>query len=244
MCNVAAQLLFAARCSWRFVGGMGHSASRELDTGAWQTVAPRFIVIALRFVHAVLVGKPESNISAGNSRGVLVVSKAQREWGQEPVPRDNARSLARGRGVLFVDTLIAYVGVAQSFCWESPKPTEFGTAGQYWENIGWKVRVQFTPVVQRVRPKDHMRSSGPWHPPGYGPLQANGDGKQGVYLTELPLPFAEVLSALIGAQAQSLIAGAAVGAPIRRTMTWIGGSTGWKPQLKPIFAATHGARDF
>jgi hypothetical protein len=83
----------------------------------------------------------------------------------------------------FVDTLIAAIGVAQSYCWESPKPAEFGATGQYWEDVGWKVRVQFTPIVRRVRPKDHIEILRPLAPARYGPLQANGDGKQGVYLT-------------------------------------------------------------
>jgi hypothetical protein len=56
----------------------------------------------------------------------------------------------------FVDTRIAAIGVARSYCWESPKPQEFGSAGQNWENIGWKVRVQFVSLVNRVRPKDHI----------------------------------------------------------------------------------------
>jgi putative restriction endonuclease len=30
----------------------------------------------------------------------------------------------------FVDTFIAAIGIVQSYCWESPKPTEFGTIGQ------------------------------------------------------------------------------------------------------------------
>src|SRR5450759_3044598 len=84
----------------------------------------------------------------------------------------------------FVDTVIAAIGVAQSYCWESPKPAEFGTTGQYWENVGWKVRVQFTPLVQRVRPKDQMQVRLPVLPPRYAPLQPNGNGIQSVYLTE------------------------------------------------------------
>src|SRR5437773_2975818 len=56
----------------------------------------------------------------------------------------------------FVDTRIAAIGVVQSYCWESPKPTEFGTAGANWANIGWKVRVSFTPLKNRIRPKDHI----------------------------------------------------------------------------------------
>lgn len=29
----------------------------------------------------------------------------------------------------FVDTRIAAIGIAESYCWESPKPIEFGSAG-------------------------------------------------------------------------------------------------------------------
>ena len=43
----------------------------------------------------------------------------------------------------FVDTRIAAIGVAQSYCWESPKPEEFGRAGQNWENVGWRVNVHY-----------------------------------------------------------------------------------------------------
>jgi hypothetical protein len=43
----------------------------------------------------------------------------------------------------FVDTRILAVGIAQSYCWESPKPRELGNAGQNWEDVGWKVKVNF-----------------------------------------------------------------------------------------------------
>jgi hypothetical protein len=115
----------------------------------------------------------------------------------------------------FADTFIAAIGVAQSYCWESPKPTEFGSTGDYWENIGWKVRVQFTRLVHRARPKDHIEVLRPLFPARYGPLQANGDGKQGVYLTELTPAFAEALAGLIGAEAQSLIGSISVGVPMQ-----------------------------
>ena len=35
----------------------------------------------------------------------------------------------------FVDTRVVAIGIAQSYCWESPKPTEFGIAGQNWANV-------------------------------------------------------------------------------------------------------------
>ena len=56
----------------------------------------------------------------------------------------------------FMDTRILAIGIAQSYCWESPKPLEFGSAGQNWENIGWKVEVAFTSLSVKIRPKDHI----------------------------------------------------------------------------------------
>ena len=54
---------------------------------------------------------------------------------------ESMREVAPGDAIFpVVDTRIAAIGMAQSYCWESPKPAEFGDAGQNWENIGWKVR--------------------------------------------------------------------------------------------------------
>jgi hypothetical protein len=129
---------------------------------------------------------------------------------------ETMREVSPGDAVFsFVDTFIAAIGVAQSYCWESPKPTEFGATGQYWDNIGWKVRVQFTPFLHRVRPKDHLGVVGPLLPPKYSPLQANGNGIQSIYLTEVSETFAEVLAGIIGAEAQTLIAAVPVGAPMQ-----------------------------
>jgi len=93
----------------------------------------------------------------------------------------------------FIDTRIVAVGIAQSYCWESPKPEEFGSAGQGWENIGSKVLVSFTELVNRVRPKDHIDVLRPLLPNRYSPLQPNGNGLQSVYLTEVPTALAEGL---------------------------------------------------
>ncbi|MBV8834316.1 MAG: hypothetical protein JO108_34395 [Acidobacteriaceae bacterium] len=55
-----------------------------------------------------------------------------------------------------MDTRIAAIGVARSYCGESRKPQEFGSADQNWRNVGWTVRVQFVALVNRVRPNDHI----------------------------------------------------------------------------------------
>jgi hypothetical protein len=119
---------------------------------------------------------------------------------------ESMREVAIGDVVFsFVDTKIAAIGVAQSYCWESPKPLEFGTAGMNWENIGWKVRVSFTQLRHQVRPKDHMGILNPLLPTKYAPLRPNGDGLQSIYLTELPQAFAEVLAGLIGTEAEVML---------------------------------------
>ncbi|TWB42601.1 HNH endonuclease [Nitrospirillum pindoramense] len=126
---------------------------------------------------------------------------------------ESMREVAPGDLVFsFMDTRIVAIGIAESYCWESPKPTEFGTAGQNWDHVGWKVKVAFTELRHRVRPKDHMAILAPLLPPKYSPLQENGNGLQSVYLTELPVPLAEVLIGLIGAEVEPLRA-TAIGVP-------------------------------
>ena len=100
----------------------------------------------------------------------------------------------------FVDTRIAAIGIAQSYCWESPKPTEFGQAGQNWENVGWKVKVRFTDLLNKIRPKDHIDILRAVLPIRYSPLQSNGNGIQSVYLTEVPQDLAGILAELIGVE--------------------------------------------
>ena len=105
----------------------------------------------------------------------------------------------------FVDTRIAAIGIATSYCWECPKPAEFGSTGQYWENVGWRISVSFTSLVHRIRPKDHMDVLKSVLPGRYSPLQSSGNGNQALYLTELPMDFAEVLGGLIGEEARVLM---------------------------------------
>jgi HNH endonuclease len=106
----------------------------------------------------------------------------------------------------FVNTRILAIGIASSYCWESPKPSEFGSTGQNWENIGWRINVSFTKLLNQIRPKDHIAVLRAVLPDRYSPLQNNGTGNQGLYLTELSQSFAEVLSGLIGEEVRTLIA--------------------------------------
>jgi putative restriction endonuclease len=128
---------------------------------------------------------------------------------------ESMREVAPGDLIFsFIDTRIYAVGVAQSYCWESPKPLEFGSSGQNWEDIGWRVKVQFTQLSNKVRPKDHIDILRPLLPDKYSPLQPNGNGLQSVYLTAVPTALAEVMFGLIGQEVAPLTLAAAKVKPV------------------------------
>lgn len=135
------------------------------------------------------------------SGGYLWSPKRNANGGRNPF-YESMREVSPGDVVFsFKDTYICAMGIAESYCWESPKPTEFGAAGQNWERIGWRVKVNFTELKNKVRPKDHIEILRPFLPERYAPLQPNGNGLQSVYLTEVTLDFAASLSSLIGQEA-------------------------------------------
>jgi hypothetical protein len=116
------------------------------------------------------------------------------------------REIAPGDLVFsFADTRIIAVGIVGSYCYESPKPSEFGEVGLNWEAIGWRVRVKFISLLNRVRPKDHIDLLKSLLPPRYSPLQISGNGIQSVYLTAVPTLLAEALIGLIGAEAEAVV---------------------------------------
>src|SRR5262249_15561054 len=89
---------------------------------------------------AVIFGRPSATPAA---RGILVTSQCA--------------SVAPGDLIFsFMDTRILAIGIAQSYSWECPKPQEFGNAEQNWEDVGWKVKVNFTELANKIRPKDHI----------------------------------------------------------------------------------------
>jgi len=102
----------------------------------------------------------------------------------------------------FADTRIQAIGIAKSTCYECPKPHEFGTVGAYWEQVGWKVEVEFRPLSNPIRPVENMATLRPTLPERYSPLSPDGRGSQSVYLTAVPPAMAQTLAALIGREAQ------------------------------------------
>lgn len=127
---------------------------------------------------------------------------------------DFMREVAPGDVIFsFADTRIAAIGIAQSHAYEAPKPLEFGQAGAYWNTIGWRLDVRFTPLTHSIRPADHMDTLGRHLPQRYAPLRPNGAGLQNLYLTRLPEEFAAVLLDLLGTEARNIVLAAQAVAP-------------------------------
>jgi len=98
---------------------------------------------------------------------------------------DLMRTIRPGDIILsFANGLIKAIGIANSYCYEFPKPTEFGNAGSNWNDIGWRIDVSFKEFANPIRPKDHINALHPLLPEIYSPLQNNGNGNQ-AYLFEI-----------------------------------------------------------
>lgn len=106
----------------------------------------------------------------------------------------------------FADTRIKALGMVTGPAQTAPKP-DFGNAGAYWSKEGWFVPVYYVLFDLPIRPKDHIDVLRPFLPPRYSPLQASGDGLQGIYLTSVPENLADALIALIGQQYFDALAG-------------------------------------
>lgn len=136
--------------------------------------------------------------------GYLWSPKRKAHGGRNPF-YEYMREVAPGDLVFsFQGTYIRAIGVARSTAYEAPKPAEFGTAGTNWSHIGWRIDVHFTPLVNQIRPANHMDLLVRVLPDLYSPLQATGRGNQGVYLTRLSQDLASVLMSLIGTEAHHL----------------------------------------
>lgn len=108
----------------------------------------------------------------------------------------------------FADTKIKAVGIANSNCYEFPKPTAFGVAGQQWSDAGWRVDVTYREIHDPVRPKDHMPALRPFLPGIYSPLQpATGNGNQHSYLYNISEELAFALAQLMDRSVLDLIRG-------------------------------------
>ena len=111
------------------------------------------------------------------------------------------REVAPGDMVFsYRDGHIVSCGLITSYCYESPKPDEFGTIGQNWSQIGWRVDVRYTDASP-FKPKDRLELIAPFLNIEHAPLKRNGGGKE-FYLTKISPEFAGIIIQALGEPAR------------------------------------------
>lgn len=98
----------------------------------------------------------------------------------------------------YFNQAIRYVGIVRRPAISWNKPTEFGLVGNYWNNEGWYVPVEWCELPLPLQPKDFIKQLAPALPSKYSPLDpVTGEGRQ-VYLARVPDEMAAILSMNIG----------------------------------------------
>ena len=92
----------------------------------------------------------------------------------------------------YYETQIQAIGIVQRSAVTAPKPN-FRLAGSNWSDVGWYVEVEFSELRNPIKPKEYMDDIRPLLGDKYAPLQSNGNGLQGIYLTEISSKFGELL---------------------------------------------------
>ena len=130
----------------------------------------------------------------------------------------------------FADGAIKGFGMARTHCYTSPRPDEFGHIGQAWNEVGWRVDIDFQPFIEPVLPARHMQAIGPTLPERYSPIRANGHGNQGVYLAQIPRAMALVIAQLASPELLGIIQGIQVSEVAETPLPELRGITEWEEQ--------------
>lgn len=99
----------------------------------------------------------------------------------------------------YADGSIKAIGTAISGYENTPKPTEFGAAGDAWDVLGWRVAIDWQMLDEPLRPKSHLAVIAPLLPEKHSPIRAvNGDGVQSCYLASISTDLGNLLLRLAG----------------------------------------------
>jgi len=76
---------------------------------------------------------------------------------------------------------------------EAARPREFGNVGEQWDNDGWLVPIEWVPLEKPFSPRSYLSRIVNLLPTRYSPIQKDGHGNQGVYLTQISGTLADEL---------------------------------------------------
>ena len=80
---------------------------------------------------------------------------------------------------------VSYFGVVVEEASTAQKPTEFGAAGDVWDNDGWFLPISWQKISPSIQPKLIWDEIQHLFPQKYSPLNGQGGGNQGCYLAEI-----------------------------------------------------------
>jgi hypothetical protein len=140
---------------------------------------------------------------------------------REVAPGDIVYSYAKGA--------LQGFGVAQTHCYTSPRPDEFGHIGLAWNSVGWRVDVNFVRFSTPIYPKQNMQAIGPHIPERYSPIQLSGRGNQ-VYLAEISRTLALILAQLASPELLGVIQGIRLSETAETPLPELKGITEWEEQ--------------
>jgi putative restriction endonuclease len=99
---------------------------------------------------------------------------------------------------------IKAIGLAKTYCHEFPKPTEFGSAGDNWDDAGWRIEVGFKEIPSPFRPRDFNQQIQPLLADIHAPLKADGNGNQ-AYLFKINEQLGVFLANKAGTMASQIV---------------------------------------
>lgn len=107
---------------------------------------------------------------------------------------ETLREVQRGDLVFsFAHAHLQAVGPAKLPCYSCPRPDEFGKVGELWDLRGWRVDVAFQRFSRPLKIATVADQLAPLLPRQYSPIQPNGHGNQGAYLSQISAIMAKTL---------------------------------------------------
>ena len=128
----------------------------------------------------------------------------------------------------FADGAVQGFGMARTHCYTSPRPDEFGHIGQAWNEVGWRVDIDFQKFTDPILPTQHMQAIAPVLPERYSPIRSNGYGNQGVYLAQISRPMALVVAQLASPELLAIIQGVQISETAETPLPELRGIVEWE----------------
>jgi len=132
---------------------------------------------------------------------------------------DNMRKVRPGDAIFsYASGKIRKVGIASRPAIEAPKPSNFGTAGRRWDEVGWMVPITWHDLQQPFSPASNLRELRPLLPQTHSPYSISrepsgtlrGQGNQVAYLASISRDLAYFIFEQAGALPASDIVPAAL----------------------------------